>query len=122
MCRHRAAGLRTSRGYDARVPHAAYVETVPYPAEVVFGFVADAENNPRWHEHVHETRWIDPPPTGSAVVPDRPVTCSGATGRSSPRSPSSIRRGAVTFQVIEGYRVRTAIEVAPSTATSPWSS
>jgi hypothetical protein len=75
--------------------------------------VADAENNPRWHAHVRDTRWIDPPPTGL-----------GRRGRQfghlffrdwafvaevvewdPPR--------AVAFKVIEGYRVRTAIRVDP---------
>jgi uncharacterized protein YndB with AHSA1/START domain len=31
------------------------------PAEV-FEFVADAENNPRWHPYVKETRWLDAGP------------------------------------------------------------
>jgi uncharacterized protein YndB with AHSA1/START domain len=33
------------------------------PPEQVFAFVADAENDPSWHEHVRETRWIDEGPT-----------------------------------------------------------
>jgi hypothetical protein len=48
--------------YPLGVPEVTYAFAVPYPPEVVFDFVADAENNPRWHEHVNETRWIDPPP------------------------------------------------------------
>ena len=44
------------------MPEVTYELALPYPPEVVFAFVADAENNPRWHEHVNETHWIDPPP------------------------------------------------------------
>ena len=32
------------------------------PGAEVFAFVAEAENNPRWHAHVLETRWLDPGP------------------------------------------------------------
>ncbi len=33
--------------------------TIDRPPEEVFAFVADAENNPKWHAHVHETHWLD---------------------------------------------------------------
>lgn len=32
------------------------------PAEEVFAFVADAENNPRWRSYVVETSWLDDGP------------------------------------------------------------
>jgi carbon monoxide dehydrogenase subunit G len=32
------------------------------PADEVFAFVADAENNPRWRSYVTETRWLDDGP------------------------------------------------------------
>jgi uncharacterized membrane protein len=32
------------------------------PAEEVFAFVADAENNPRWRSYVIETAWLDDGP------------------------------------------------------------
>ena len=32
------------------------------PAEEVFAFVADAENNPRWRSYVVETAWLDDGP------------------------------------------------------------
>ena len=32
------------------------------PADEVFAYVAEAENNPRWHAHVLETRWLDDGP------------------------------------------------------------
>ena len=95
------------------MPTATYRGHIRATPEAVFAFVSDAENNPRWHAHVRQTRWIDPPPTGL-----------GRRGRQfghlffrdwtfvaevvdwdPPR--------AVTFQVIEGYRVRTAIRVEP---------
>ena len=37
---------------------------VDRPAEEVFAFVSDVENNPRWRTAVIETRWLDPGPTG----------------------------------------------------------
>jgi hypothetical protein len=93
------------------MPTATYRGHIRETPEAVFAFVSDAENNPRWHAHVRETRWIDPPPTGL-----------GRRGRQfghlffrdwtfvaevlewdPPR--------AVTFQVIEGYKVRTAIRI-----------
>jgi uncharacterized protein YndB with AHSA1/START domain len=45
------------------MPTATYRGHIRATPEAVFAFVADAENNPRWHAHVRETRWIDPPPT-----------------------------------------------------------
>lgn len=32
------------------------------PAEEVFAFVADAENNPRWRSYVVDTAWLDDGP------------------------------------------------------------
>jgi len=98
------------------MPEATYVMSLPYPPEVVFAFVADAENNPRWHEHVNDTRWIDPPPTD--------VGRRGRqTGHLFGRDWAFVAKVAeydpprrVVFQVIEGYRVRTAIDVEPDGA------
>ena len=38
------------------MPTATYAGKIQAPPEEVFAFVADAENNPSWHEHVRETR------------------------------------------------------------------
>jgi Polyketide cyclase / dehydrase and lipid transport len=32
------------------------------PADEVFAYVGDAENNPRWHSYVVETQWLDDGP------------------------------------------------------------
>lgn len=95
------------------MPEVAYRSVIPYPPEVVFRYVADAENNPRWHAHVDSTRWIDPPPT---AVGRR----GRQAGRLFGRSWAFVAEVAeyeeprlVVFQVIEGYRVRTAIEIGP---------
>ena len=45
------------------MPTVTYRGHIRAAPEAVFDFVADAEHNPRWHAHVRETRWIDPPPT-----------------------------------------------------------
>lgn len=94
------------------VPTATYTGVIQAPPEDVFAFVADAENNPLWHAHVVETRWVDAGPTGL-----------GRRGRQSSRLwgrdwafvaevaewEPPVR---VAFQVIEGMRIRTSIEVA----------
>jgi uncharacterized membrane protein len=96
------------------VPHATYTGTIKARPEEVFAFVADAENNPRWHAHVRETRWIDDGPTrlgrrarqfGHLFFRDWAFVAEVAEWEP-PRL--------VTFQVIEGYRVRTSIRVDPA--------
>jgi hypothetical protein len=92
--------------------------TIHRPPDVVFAFVADAENNPKWHAHVHETHWLDDRETGL-----------GRRGRQTGRlfwrewafvaevvgwDPPNL----VSFQVIEGYPVRTTIRVEPADAGS----
>ena len=80
----------------------------------MFAFVADAENNPRWHAHVRETRWIDPGPTrlgrrgrqfGHLWGRDWTFVAEVAEWDPPHR---------VAFQVIEGYAVRTSISVDPA--------
>ena len=96
------------------MPQATYTGVIKASPADVFAFVADAENNPRWHEHVRETRWIDEGPTRL-----------GRRGRQSGhlffRDWAFVAEVAewdpprlVTFQVIEGYRVRTSIRVEPA--------
>ena len=99
------------------MPQATYRASVPSPPAAVFDFVADAEKNPRWHAHVNETRWIDPPPTR---VGRRGRQTGHLFGRDWGFVAEVVefeppRR--VVFQVIEGYRVRTAIDVEPDGAT-----
>ena len=95
------------------MPRATYTGRIARPAAEVFAFVADAENNPRWHEHVRETRWIDPGPT-------RPGRRGRQHGHLFGRDWTFVAEVAewepprlVTFQVIDGYRVRTSIRVEP---------
>lgn len=96
------------------MPTATYTGVIRARPEAVFAFVADAENNPRWHEHVRETRWIDAGPTRL-----------GRRGRQSSRlwgrDWAFLAEVAeweppvhVAFQVIEGFRVRTTIDVLPA--------
>jgi uncharacterized membrane protein len=93
-----------------------YRATLAHPVESVFAFVADAENNPRWHEHVNETRWIDDGPT-------RLGRRGRQTGHLFGRDWAFVAEVVewepphlVTFQVIEGYRVRTSIRLEPAGA------
>ncbi len=95
------------------MPTVTYRGVIRRAPEDVFAFVADAERNPDWHEHVRSTRWIDEPPTR---VGRRGRQESRLWGRDfvfvaevAEWDPPH----AVTFQVVEGMRVRTAIRVEP---------
>jgi uncharacterized membrane protein len=92
--------------------------TIDRPPEEVFAFVADAKNDLKWHDHVPETRWLDDRETG----PGRRGRQAGLLfGRhwgfvaevvdwDPPRL--------VSWQVIEGYPVRTTIRVEPAKGSS----
>jgi uncharacterized membrane protein len=88
--------------------------TIDCPAGDLFAFVADAENNPKWHDHVHETRWLDDRETGLGRR-------GRQTGRLFGREWAFVAEVVewdpphlVTFQVVEGYRVRTSLRVEPA--------
>jgi uncharacterized membrane protein len=96
------------------MPTATYTGVIQAPPEEVFAFVADAENNPSWHEHVRETCWIDDGPT-------RLGRRGRQFGHLWGRDWTFVAEVAewdpphhVAFQVIEGFRVRTSIRVAPA--------
>ena len=106
-----ASGLDVGEGDVPTLTYSGVIRALP---DDVFAFVADAENNPTWHEHVRETRWIDPGPTGL-----------GRRGRQHGylwgRDWAFVAEVAewdpphhVTFQVIEGLRIRTSITVEPT--------
>jgi hypothetical protein len=59
VCR---AGLRGSQAEAVAVATGGGSIHIERPAEDVFAFVAEAENNPRWRSYVVDTRWIDPGP------------------------------------------------------------
>ena len=96
------------------MPELRYRASIDHPPGTVFAFVSDAENNPRWHEHVEATRWLDEGPirlgrrarqTGHLLFRDWVFVAEVAEWEPPHR---------VAFQVIEGYRVRTTIGVEPS--------
>jgi uncharacterized membrane protein len=100
------------------MPTATYTGVILAPPEEVFAFVADAENNPSWHEHVRDTRWIDDGPT-------RVGRRGRQTGRLWHRDWAFVAEVAewdppshVAFQVIEGFRVRTSVRVEPAQANT----
>jgi uncharacterized protein YndB with AHSA1/START domain len=95
------------------MPNLTYRATLQHRVEDVFAFVSDAENNPRWHEHVRETRWIDPGPTrlgrrarqfGHLFGRDWAFVAEVAEWDPPHR---------VAFQVIQGVRIRTTIALEP---------
>ncbi len=95
------------------MPRATYTGRVARPAHEVFAFAADAENNPRWHAHVRETRWIDPPPTALGRRGRQRGHLFGRDWAFVAEVVEWDLPRLVTFQVIEGYRVRTSIRIEP---------
>lgn len=96
------------------MPELTYRARLDHPPGVVFDYVADAENNPTWHEHVRETRWLDDGPT-------RLGRRGRQTGHLFWRDWQFVAEVAewdppnlVAFQVIEGTRIRTTIRVEPA--------
>lgn len=93
------------------MPTATYTGVIQAARRAVFEFVADAENNPVWHAHVRETRWIDDGPTR---LGRRGRQLGHLWGRDWAFVAEVVEwspPGHVAFQVIEGYRVRTSISV-----------
>jgi uncharacterized membrane protein len=100
------------------MPSVTYRAVLDHPPETVFAFVSDAENNPRWHEHVRETRWLDEGPTR---LGRRGRQLGHLFGRDWAFVAEVVEwepPRLVTFQVIEGYKVRTSIRTEPAAAGS----
>jgi uncharacterized membrane protein len=96
------------------MPSASYTGVIQAPPEEVFGFVADAENNPVWHEHVRETRWIDDGPTRLGRRGRQVGHLWGRDWAFVAEVAEWDPPNRVAFQVIEGFRVRTTIVVEPA--------
>lgn len=96
------------------MPRATYTGIIQAPPDVVFAFVADAENNPVWHAHVRETRWIDAGPTRLGRRGRQTGHLWGRDWRFVAEVAEWDPPNHVAFQVIEGYRVRTSIRVEPA--------
>ena len=86
------------------------------PAAEVFGFVADAENNPRWQQGMRSCRWTTPPPIGVGSVYEqhasflgREITSTFEVVRFEPHRLITIRTIASTFP-IEVTRSVTALD------------
>jgi uncharacterized membrane protein len=95
------------------MPRLSYRAVIDRRPEEVFAFVADAENNPQWHAHVEETRWLDDRETG---LGRRGRQTGHLWGRDWTFVAEVVEWDPprlVTFQVVEGYRVRTSIRVDP---------
>jgi uncharacterized protein YndB with AHSA1/START domain len=95
------------------MPTVTYRGVIRRSPEDVFAFVADAENNPRWHQHVRETRWIDDPPNRVGRRGRQEGHLWGRDWVSVAEIAEWEPPHGVTFQVIEGMRVRTAICIDP---------
>ena len=96
------------------MPTITYTGRVRARAEDVFAFVADAENNPAWHAHVRETRWIDPPPTALGRRGRQHGHLWGRDWEFVAEVAEWDPPRHVAFQVIEGVRIRTSIRVEPT--------
>lgn len=96
------------------MPTATYSGVIKAPPDEVFAFVANAENNPSWHAHVRETRWIDEGPTR---LGRRGRQYGHLWGRDWAFVAEVVEWDPpihVVFQVIEGFRIRTSIRVEPT--------
>jgi uncharacterized protein YndB with AHSA1/START domain len=96
------------------MPELTYRATLDHPPDDVFAFVADAENNPDWHEHVRETCWLDDGPTRLGRRGRQTGHLFGRTWHFVAEVAEWDPPRLVAFQVIEGYRVRTTIRLEPS--------
>jgi uncharacterized membrane protein len=93
------------------MPTATYTGAIQAAHDDVFAFVADAENNPSWHEHVRETRWIDDGPTR---LGRRGRQLGHLWGRDWAFVAAVVEwdpPNRVAFEVIEGLRIRTSFGV-----------
>ena len=96
------------------MPELTYRATLDHPPDDVFAYVADAENNPTWHDHVRETRWLDDAPTRLGRRGRQTGHLFGRTWHFVAEVAVWEPPHLVAFQVIQGYRVRTTIRVEPA--------
>jgi uncharacterized membrane protein len=96
------------------MPTATYTGVIQAPPGDVFAFVADAENNPSWHGHVRDTRWIDEGPTRLGRRGRQFGHLWGRDWKFVAEVVEWDPPNSVAFQVIEGYGVRTSIGVEPA--------
>ena len=96
------------------MPELTYRATLDHPPDDVFAYVADAQNNPTWHEHVRETRWLDDGPPRLGRRARQTGHLFGRTWHFVAEVAEWDPPRRVAFQVIQGYRVRTTIRVEPS--------
>lgn len=91
----------------------SYSVPVPYPPEDVFDFVANAENNPRWHAHVGRTEWIDDRPMG---LGRRARQIGHLWGRDWAVEAEIVEWDPptlVTYETRKGVKARTSIRIEP---------
>jgi uncharacterized membrane protein len=98
------------------MPKLTYKVTVDRPPDQVFDFVANAENNPRWHAHVQETHWLDDRPTALGRRARQTGHLWGRDWAFVAEVAEWEPRHRVTFQVIEGFKARTSLQVEPDGA------
>jgi len=98
------------------MPTVSYRVTIPFPPEAVFDFVADAENNPRWHAHVRETHWLDDGTTGLGRRARQIGHLWGRDWRLEARIVEWDPPRLVTYETTSGVKARTSIRVDPDAA------
>ena len=98
------------------MPILSHSVPVPYPPEVVFDFVADAENNPRWHAHVNETHWVDDREIGLGRAARQTGHLWGRDWVLEARIVEWEPPHLVTYETTKGVRARTSLRVDPDPA------
>lgn len=88
--------------------------TIAAPPEEVFAFVANAENNSKWHAHVNDTHWLDDRPMGLGRRGSQVGRLFGRKWEFVAEIVEWDPPRLVTFQVIKGYPVRTTLRVEPT--------
>lgn len=86
---------------------------VDRPAEEVFAFLADAENNPRWQKGMRSCRWVTEPPTGVGSVYEQQASFLGRPILSTFEVVAYEPGSSITIQTIEStfpIRVTRAVE------------
>lgn len=87
---------------------------VERPADEVFAFVADAENNPRWQRGMRSCRWVSDPPIGVGSVYEQEASFLGRTIRSTFEVVAYEPDRSITIETIEStFPIRVTRSVEP---------
>src|SRR4029077_4760108 len=113
-----ANGVGCGFGEEPAMPTLSYSVRVPYPPDVVFDFVANAENNPKWHAHVNETHWVDDREIGLGRAARQTGHLWGRDWVLEARIVEWDPPNLVTYETTKGPKARTTLRVAPASAAA----